>query len=95
MNLDTYNVIFDQLDRISDKCDQIGNKLSDASVDIALNTASLQEHMRRTEALEQCLDTHKKLGHSYSITQALSALLLVASITSAIVSMYFNLRGMK
>lgn len=41
-----------QFDRIDNKLDQLGSKIEDINVTLAVNTKSLQEHMRRTEIAE-------------------------------------------
>lgn len=44
-------------DRTEQKLDQLYTDISDIKVTLAVNTNSLLEHMRRTAALEQRLDS--------------------------------------
>lgn len=51
------NVYKKQLNKIEESCDEIKTRISVIETTLAVNTASLKEHMRRTEINEEAIKT--------------------------------------
>lgn len=68
---------------VSAKLDTILKLLSEIQVQTAINTQSLQDHMRRTALLEVAVDGQEK--RSYSLATRLYTLVGIVTVIQAIV----------
>ena len=75
---------------ISDRLERIENKLDDVQANTARNTASLEEHMRRTDILEAEI---KPLKTHVIVVAALAKIVAFAGAVVGLVAGIAKLRG--
>lgn len=71
-----------KLERIEDKIDKIGDRMSSIDTTLASQHISLQDHIRRTELLENAVEPIKK--HVAMVHGALKLIGLVAMVLGGI-----------
>lgn len=89
----------DYFDNLNNRLDEVQSVLADIRVDLARNTRSLEEHMRRTEALESAVDViraeARPVQTHVAVVGALGKVLAAGGTVVAIVEGVLQLTGHK
>lgn len=85
------DVLDTHLDAIEKRLNGIDNKITDMVVITTKNTIILEEHQRRSLALENCVEAHKKEGHPITLKACLAYVAIIVGICASIATIYKGL----
>jgi hypothetical protein len=92
-DLDILGVVSDGFHGINQRMDRLDSRVGALEVMVARNTVSLDEHMRRTEALEKSLEQHKDSGHAIKLRTIAATVGIITSIATAFVALLKAIRS--